>query len=206
MLVAPGFPPMVTSEMVYMINKLSVWFSLWLTSIRVGALIRVGVDWLLSGHETSQKHREDNLDKYPDAFPLVSPLPKFPFSLFFFELKINIFFVDVLCPSMPQRSVKQLVSISNLIGSSPPSPVWNSPATGFRSIERQRKKKKWPSLWLRSVVFRFFSENSHHGSNIHWCSLGVRVCKVVLIWMTWTGRRVLSLTCPYSLAIVTAWF
>ena len=28
MLVAPGFPPMVTSEMVYMINKLSVWFSL----------------------------------------------------------------------------------------------------------------------------------------------------------------------------------
>lgn len=65
------------------------------------------------------KNRNDNLDKYPDNFSLVSPLPKFPFLLFSLRLKINIFFVDMFCPGMPQRLLKQLVSISNLIGSGP---------------------------------------------------------------------------------------
>lgn len=112
----------------------------------------------------------------------------------------------MFCPSMPQRSLKQRVSISNLIGSSLPSPMWNSPATGFRSIERQRKKKKRPSFWLHSVGFHFFSENGRHGSDIRWCSLGVRVCTVLIIWMAWADRKVLSLIGPYPLAIVTAWF
>lgn len=56
------------------------------------------------------------------------------------------------------------------------------------------------------MVFPFFSENRHHSLDIHWYSLGVRGWKVLVIWLTWADRRVLSLICPYSCkCLVLTW-
>lgn len=139
-------------------------------------MIRGGVDWLLAGHETSQKHRNDNLDKYPDTFSLVFPLPKFPFLLFSLRLKISIFFVDMFCRGMPQRLLKQLV-ISNLIGSGPCTHV-ELACCRFPMDLTSEKGKKRPSRWLPSVFSCFFLWHSHHGSDVGWCCLRARVWKV----------------------------
>lgn len=59
----------------------------------------------------------------------------------------------MFCPAdMPQRPLKQLVSISNLIGSSPPSAMWNLPATGF-PIHLMSEEDKKDHLLACTVCF-----------------------------------------------------